>query len=240
MLRTNLSTRPFYNERAVLAAIGLFAFLTAALTAFNAAQVLSLTSRNRELDARIEASERKTADYGQQARNIQQALDREDVEVVQGAAREANQLIDRRAFSWTLLFNQFEDTLPADVRILAVTPQIDREGRMLVAINVIARQDEDVDAFIDRLRGTGSFSALIARQDETLDDGTTRAVLQGYYSPVPPAAAKAASSPSSSDPDGSAGNRSPVNATPGNTTPERTSPSTAPPREVPKTDRGPQ
>ena len=40
------------------------------------------------------------------------------------AAREANLLIDRRTFSWTELFNQFEATLPADVRISTITPHI--------------------------------------------------------------------------------------------------------------------
>jgi hypothetical protein len=228
VLRTNLSTRPFYNERAVLAAIGVVAFLTAALTAFNVAQVLTLTSRNSEVVAQAESSEARAAELREQARKTQQALNREDVDAVQSAAREANQLIDRRAFSWTLLFNQFEDTLPVDVRIVAVTPQIDREGRMLVAITVVARQDEDVDTFIDLLRGTGSFAALISRQDETQDDGTTRAVLQGYYTPVL-TPAKAASSPPASDSNGDAGNQSP-----GNTTPP------VPPREVPKADRGPQ
>jgi hypothetical protein len=219
MLRTDLSTRPFYNERAVLAGIGVLAFLTAALAAFNIAQILSLTSRNSEFVQRAEASEAKAAEYRDQARKTEQALDREDLAAVQAASREANQLIDRRAFSWTLLFNQFEETLPPDVRILAVTPQVDRDGRMLVAVTVIARRDEDLDAFIDRLRSTGAFSKTIARQDETLEDGTTRAVLQGYYSAVVPPA-KAAASPPASD-----SNRV---DTPGNTSPGAT------PREGPR------
>jgi hypothetical protein len=235
MLRTNLSTRPFYNERAVLGAIGLLAFLTAALAAFNAAQILSLTSRNSEFVSRAEASEAKAADLRDLALKTQQALKREDVDTVQEAAREANQLIDRRAFSWTTLFNQFEDTLPSDVRILSVSPQIDRDGRMLVAVTVIARRDEDLDTFIDRLRGTGAFSEFISRQDETLDDGTTRAVLQGYYSPVL-AAAKAASSPPASDSNGSGSSQSPRNATPGNGSPT----SGDVPKDLPKRGRGRQ
>ena len=235
MLRTNLSTRPFYNERAVLGGIGLVAFLTAALAAFNAAQILSLTSRNSEFVARAEASEAKAAELRDQARKTQQALNREDVDAVQEAAREANQLIDRRAFSWTTLFNQFEDTLPADVRILSVSPQVDRDGRMLVAVAVIARQDEDLDAFIDRLRGTGAFSEFMSRQDETLEDGTTRAVLQGYYAPVL-AAAKAASSPPASDSNRTGSGPSPGNATPGNASPI----SGDGPKDVPKRGRGRQ
>jgi hypothetical protein len=239
MLRTNLATRPFYNERTVVAAIGLVAFLTAALAAFNVAQILSLTSRNSEFVSRAEAAEAKAADLHEQARKTQQALNREDVDAVQAAAREANELIDRRAFSWTMLFNQFEETLPADVRIVAVAPQIDRDGRMLVAVTVIARQDEDLDSFIDRLKSTGAFSASIVRQDETLDDGTTRAVLQGYYAPVLPPA-QAASSPPASDSSRAGGNQSPVNATAGNASPTRPSRGSGTPREVPKTDRGVQ
>ena len=57
MLRTNLSTRPFYNERAVRVGIVVAVVLTAALTAFNARQILSLNSRNSELVARAEAAE---------------------------------------------------------------------------------------------------------------------------------------------------------------------------------------
>jgi hypothetical protein len=224
MLRTNLSTRPFYNERAVRIAIATLAVLTAALTAFNAAEILSLNARNTELASRVETSEAKAADLRRQAITVQQTLNREEVNAVQNAAREANLLIDRRAFSWTTLFNQFEDTLPPDVRILAVSPQIDREGRMLVAITVIARRDTDLDTFIERLESTGAFSAIISRQDETLEDGTLRAALQGYYTPVARPVA-AVSSPPASDSTGPAdersraGNQSSANASPVDATP---------------------
>lgn len=216
MLRTNLSTRPFYNERAVRAGIAVAALLTAALMAFNGAAVLSLTSGNAELVGRAEAAEAKAVELRTQARAVQQSLNRAEVDAVQTAAREANLLIDRRAFSWTTLFNQFEETLPADVRILAVAPQVDRDGRMLVVVTVIARRIEDLDNFIDQLHDTGAFSGVIARQDETLEDGTFRAVLQGYYSPAA-RPRPASSSPPASD-TGEAleqgGNRSSANQTP--------------------------
>jgi hypothetical protein len=216
MLRTNLSTRPFYNERAVRAGIAVAALLTAALMAFNGAAIFSLTSGNAELVGRAEAAEAKAAELRNQARAVQQSLNRAEVDAVQTAAREANLLIDRRAFSWTTLFNQFEETLPADVRILAVAPQVDRDGRMLVVVTVIARRIEDLDNFIDRLHDTGAFSGVIARQDETLEDGTFRALLQGYYSPSGRPRPASSSSPESDTGEavGQAGNRSPAHQTP--------------------------
>lgn len=213
MLRTNLSTKPFYNERAVLIGIGVAALVTAVLTAFNAFAILSLNDRNSEMVARAEASEAKATALRNLARVSQQALNRTEVDAVQAAAREANLLIDRRAFSWTDLFNRFEETLPADVRIVAVAPQIDRYGQMMVAVTTIARRFQDLDNFTDRLKDSGAFSGIISRQDETLDDGTFRAVLQGYYNPVRGPQA-AVSPPRASDSNGAAGNRSPENATP--------------------------
>ena len=56
-------------------------------------------------------------DLRQKARAVQQSIDKSQLSLVDAAAREANELIDRRAFSWTELLNQFQATLPPDVRI---------------------------------------------------------------------------------------------------------------------------
>lgn len=213
MLRLNLSTRPFYNERLVKVTIAVIVLLTAALTMFNVAQILSLTGRNRELTAQAAASEAKANELRAQAQQVRQAMNRAEVSEVQAEAREANILIDRRVFSWTDLFNRFEETLPAEARILAVSPQVDTQGRMLVAMTVVARRPEDRDLFVDRLEETGAFSKVMARNDEVLEDGTMRSILQGYYmqTPRPPAAV---SSPPASESHEASSNASPANATP--------------------------
>lgn len=214
MLRLNLSTRPFYNERAVTIGIAIVVALTAALTMFNVAQIMSFNSRNSELVSRAEAAEAQAAEVRAQAQVTRQAVDRNEVSVVHADARTANLLIDRRVFSWTDLFNRFEETLPTDARILAVAPQTDADGRMLVAVTLDARRSEDRDTFIERLEDTGTFAGLLPRSDEVMDDGTLRSVIQGYYVQVsrPPAAV---SSPPASDSTEAAGNASPRNATPG-------------------------
>ena len=114
---------------------------------------------------------------------------------MQVAAQEANRLIDRRAFSWTDLFNQFEQTLPPEVRISTVTPQVDPAGRMIVAVTVVSRRVEDLDKFIDALEKTGAFQSVLSRQEEAQEDGTLRSVIQGYYSASVAPKAEAATAP---------------------------------------------
>src|SRR5688500_994283 len=120
MLRTNLATKPFYNDRGIRFGIVVGVVIVAALTAFNALQILSLNSRDSELRAREDAAKATTAQFREKARATTTALDQKEIDAVQALAREANELIDRRAFSWTDLFNRFEETLPPEVRIAAV------------------------------------------------------------------------------------------------------------------------
>src|SRR5687768_13581074 len=88
MLRTNLATRPFYNERAVRIGIGVVVVIAAALTAFNVAQVLTLSDRNATFVTRAESAEARAAELRAQARATRDKLDKDDVSVVQAQARE--------------------------------------------------------------------------------------------------------------------------------------------------------
>jgi Tfp pilus assembly protein PilN len=201
MLRTNLATRPFYNDRGVRIAIGAVALVAAGLTIFNAAEVWRLQSQNRELGQAVQQNERQARELRDKARVILQSINRDELAAVEMKAREANQLIDRRAFSWTELLNQFQATLPPDVRITAVQPQIDPDGRMLVAMSVVSKKIEDIEEFIEALENTGSFTGVLSRQDTADDDGSIRSVLQGYYRVGPPTpAAEAKPTPPASEP----------------------------------------
>ena len=54
MLRTNLSTRPFYNERAVHLLLALAGLVVAVVSAFNAIRIVSLSRQNTELSSLID------------------------------------------------------------------------------------------------------------------------------------------------------------------------------------------
>jgi hypothetical protein len=183
MLRANLSTRPFYNERAVHAALALCGVLVVALTAYNASRAVSLSRRHTELNARAQAAETRTGELRAAAAGIRQGLNPKELETAAAAAREVNALIDRRLFSWTDLFNQFELTLPADVRITSVRPTIERDRRVTVALGVVGRRVEDIDEFMRNLEATGAFADVLTRDENATEEGTLLALVQGQYLP---------------------------------------------------------
>ncbi len=192
MLRTNLSTRPFYNERVVRLALLLLAVIVLGFTVFNTARVVVLNTTNSDVARRITDAEKRAADLRAEAARVRSQIDRRELQAVAAAAREANLLIDRRTFSWTALFNQFEATLPADVRITMVRPQIQKDASMTVTIGVVSRRVEDLDSFIENLEATGAFRNILSRQEATTEEGLIESTVEGQYIPLvgQPAAAR--------------------------------------------------
>ena len=188
MLRTNLSTRPFYNERAVRTLLASLAALAIGLTAFNAYDILRLQGQSRDSRQQIAQNDAQARGMRDKAQVIRRSIDKEKLAAVQTAAHEANSLIDRRTFSWTALLNLFQATLPPDVRIAGVTPQMDTDGRRLVQISVFSKRIEDLEEFMAALEKTGAFSGVLPRSEQVDESGTLRSELQAYYTVVVPPA----------------------------------------------------
>jgi hypothetical protein len=185
MLRTNLSTRPFYNARAVQIALGAAGVILLGAVLFNAAQLGTLATSQESLGARSTEAENETARLRLEAQQMLAQINTQELEVVAGAAREANAIIDQRAFSWTALFERFEAALPADVRITAIQPRLERTGEFVVAIGVQARRVEDLDVFVESLETGAGFHDALAIQTQTDNDGMIEAIVEGVYAPPP-------------------------------------------------------
>jgi Tfp pilus assembly protein PilN len=193
VIRTNLSTRPFYNVAGVRTWLVFAAAVVIAATAFNVMEVLRYSSSNTELGTRASADEARAADTRARAQKLRASVDPSQVDVVSLDARQANNLIDRRTFSWTELFNRFERTLPDDVRITSVRPTLDPQRHVLLTVNVLARSVGDVNKFMENLDGTGVFPEVRSREERSDDDGLIDSTLEMTYEPRPASPARAAS-----------------------------------------------
>jgi hypothetical protein len=191
MLRGNLSTRPFYNDRAVTLMIAGVAIVATLLTVYNSARLIELTRRRSAIHQRIATSEAQTTQLESETLALQQNIDRPSLTLLSTSAHEANRLIDDRTFSWSALFALLEQAMPMDVRLIAVSPRMER-GQRIVALTVAARGWADTDELVDALAKTGAFRNPAARETQGHDDGTYWSVVEGVYVPAMAAAAPAA------------------------------------------------
>lgn len=183
MIRTNLATRPFYNERAVHLMLAFVTILVVAATIFNVTRVVQLKQRDSGLSTQASRDETRAAQLRSEAARLRATIDPKQIEFVTTEARKANDLIDRRTFSWTELFNRFETTLPEDVRITSVRPKVDTAKGTTLTITVVARTVEDVYQFMANLEATGAFSNVLPVGDSFNDAGLLDTILQASYTP---------------------------------------------------------
>ena len=183
MIRTNLATRPFYNEGAVRFWLLALAIIVVAATAFNVTRLIQYSRSDTELATQASRDEALTAERRAEAGRLRASVDTKQIETASLEARQANELIDRRTFSWTDLFNLFEATLPPDVRITSIRPRLEDDRRIVLTINVLARGVEDVDKFMESLEATGRVKGLLSRDERVSDQGQLESVLETDYVP---------------------------------------------------------
>jgi Tfp pilus assembly protein PilN len=191
MLRTNLATRPFYNERLVHWLIAGAAVLVVAFTAFNVGEYLRLSGRQGGLEADAARDEAMARTLTARAAEARQRIDAKRLERISAQAAEANGIIDARTFSWTALFDDIEATLPPTVMLTSITPSIEPDGAT-VRLTVVGRTVEAIDTFIERLEATTRFENVQPSTEVVTEDGLFETLVTGRYLNAPPAAAPAA------------------------------------------------
>ena len=184
MLRGNLSTRPFYNERLVSLALAVLAVVVAALTVYNATALTDLSGRRSALRQQMSADQTRAAALRAEAGAVQGGVARAALQGLAASTRLANELITARTFSWTTFFGFIEETIPYDVRLTAVTPEVER-GEFVVTMLLVGKRAEDVDAFSRALEQTGAFYDVTYSVADTTEDGQQRVTIRAGY--LPPA-----------------------------------------------------
>src|SRR5580693_6136093 len=167
-LRLNLSTAPLENKRpfiaatSALGAVGVIAFLLLGHAAFSSWRAnRDLRSEIAHWQAEIRANQEKQTALQSyfQTQQAQQVLDR---------AAFLNSLIGERSFPWTKIFMDLEQTLPAGVRIVKISPRL-VSGRAEVELEVGAASDEGKIQFLEAIEKSKVFSGLQVKQERHID-----------------------------------------------------------------------
>jgi hypothetical protein len=183
MLRANLSTRPFYNERAVNAVAAVIGVIVVAVAVWQGVRVVRLSRYRTELRTAIQKHHSEIDVRERDAAQIRSGLDQKQLAVVAAQAKEANQLIEQRTFSWTELFNLLEATLPDDVMLVSVRPEF-KDNVTQVNFELEGKTEEDIQAFWDRLAKTGAFRDVTWSAVTESETGLDKMQMRAVYTPA--------------------------------------------------------
>jgi type IV pilus assembly protein PilN len=156
----NLASEPFRRDRPVIVgsvAVGALLVCTLALFVF-----LSFKERGRTAEARqtlanlqgqlrgLAAEQSKIDGVLRQPRNAE-VLDRSQF---------VNELLARKAVSWTKIFHDLERVVPHNVRVIQVRPQISGNNELLLDMIVASQAGENVLNLLMQLEASEVFGAV--------------------------------------------------------------------------------
>jgi len=174
----NLASQPFRRERAQNA---VWALVCAALVCslfVMAMIILRERALGSDLHRGIEHEQAQLQRATQEQAHFSSVLAKPENEDVFSTSVFLNQLIARRAISWTHVFKDLESTMPSQMRLIAVRlpqlPSDDRSGKDTVQLDMVvgASSPDVVIELLKRLEASNLFGAasVVSQQPPTQND----------------------------------------------------------------------
>jgi Tfp pilus assembly protein PilN len=155
----NLATQPLRKDRPILVASGAVGILMVVTLVLLVS--LALADRHRSADTRRvianleQKIERAVAEQSRLNAVLQQP---ENAEVLERSLF-LNALLFRKGISWTQVFADLEKTLPPNVRLINIRPQVVSENQVYLEMNVGAESPAPVVEMIRHLESSDVFGA---------------------------------------------------------------------------------
>jgi len=154
----NLASEPFRRDRPALVALGAVAITAALLLAFQVSRILSERGQAADMRVTIDrlSAQLRTVDAEQNKLNA--TLRRPENAVVLERSVFLNELIERKAISWTRIFADLEKVMPYNVRLVSVRlPEVNTQNEVLLDMFVGAKEVPPVLEFLKRLEASPQF-----------------------------------------------------------------------------------
>ena len=185
-LDINLATRPYEDAREFWMRwgliVGVLGVLTLALLVF-AVRGWTEAGRDRHEIARLQAEIAKRDQERSQAQSyLDQAVNRS----TRDQSQFLNGLIQRKAFSWTRVFEDLERVMPSDLHVASLRPEMNEQGQMQLDMKVIGDNRSGVVELVHRMEGSKHFQqAQLVDETQEADHGIVASVISIYVPDSP-------------------------------------------------------
>jgi Tfp pilus assembly protein PilN len=184
IIRNNLASSPLHNYSLYLIGCLILAAVTVAFTIFNINNLADWFSESGRLQARISEQKKRLSDLQTQGKQLQQRIDRIKTPQFVKQTDFFNTAIKKRTFSWTRLFDQLEQALPDNVRMISIFPSISGDD-ISISMEVAGRSLNDMVEWVRVLENSSIYSDVVFRSERHDEDGLLHSQISLRYWPDP-------------------------------------------------------
>jgi type IV pilus assembly protein PilN len=171
-LKLNLASQPYAEVRRFIARwtmlLSAFIIVTAVLVYF-ATSALRTWNDARRQQAQVQA---KIAERDQLRAKAQAYLNQPKNRDTRDKSQFLNELIARKAFSWTQVFSDLEKLMPVGLHVVSITPTVNEDNQLEVKMTVNGRSRDRAIELVKRLEDSKHFTlAQITEERNAVAEG---------------------------------------------------------------------
>ena len=169
-----------------LGALGLFTLVLLTLT------ITGWVNARRDHIA-IAQKRAMIADRDRLRASAEEFLNRPENRTTRDESQVLNQLIERKAFSWTLVLENLEKVMPTRVHLVSINPELDEDNQLALKMTVAGDLRDRAIELVRRMEESQRFSQtkiLQERPTQSTTGDTTQFDIAATYVPEGPAAKK--------------------------------------------------
>ena len=153
----NLAAHPYEDARRFWTywgtAVGLLALITLILGSMAIAGFVEATHER----AKIADLQREIAAYDQEKARAEAMLNRPENRLVRDRSRFLNDLFQRKAFSWTQVFEDLERVMPAHLHVVSIHPDMSKDNDLEIKLVVAGESREQALNLVRKMEGSDRF-----------------------------------------------------------------------------------
>jgi hypothetical protein len=154
----NLASEPFRRDRPLLVGSAALGIVLSLLLIYQVIYIVSERHQAADIRIAIDQQNARLKDIAAQQAKLNATLRRpENAEVLERSLF-LNTLIERKAISWTRIFEDLEKVMPYNVRLVSVRlPEVDSHNQVLLDMVVGAKDVPPILELFKRLEGSPQF-----------------------------------------------------------------------------------
>ncbi len=156
----NLAREPFRRDRPMLIGSALAALALLGTLGFLISTIMAENRQSQDARVALARVNTQLANVQREQAKLDAAMRLPGNEIVLDRSVFINELIKRKAISWTRIFADLEKVLPPNVRILAVRPAVNAQDQVFLDLSLAADAPEPMISFIIKLEDSDLFGSV--------------------------------------------------------------------------------
>jgi type IV pilus assembly protein PilN len=175
-ININLASNPYEAAREYTRRLGLLVGALAVLTVGLMGYILYQRSHTRDIDQKIAAAKQEIANLDAEKAQAQAILNQPQNRDVADRSQFLNNLFARKALSWTRVFTEMEKLMPANIHVVSMKPEFNRENQLVLHVVVATPAREKAVELVKQMEKSPHFrTPQVEAENTTGNEGNAGA-----------------------------------------------------------------